>query len=221
MESPGRLVQFLDKRILSWFLAPYEQERVVGRFFRGTSTVIFKLLGYIFGREFLDELAEFLFIFRDLYDGFRERHEAVMSLFGRTDTVFTVVCAPNEPSVAVARYFLNELADRQMACAGVLMNQMHPTMGQDINPEVILGDLARSLSDDLSTHTDSQLLARLGSNHKRLLGLSKAEQSLCHILWPLLGEEKSMWQIPRLEGEVHDISALGRVFENARQLKRS
>ena len=37
LESPGRLVQFLDKRILSWFLAPYEEDRVFGRLFRGTS----------------------------------------------------------------------------------------------------------------------------------------------------------------------------------------
>ena len=221
LESPGRLVQFLDKRILSWFLAPYEEERIVGRLFRGTSAIIFKLLGYIFGREFLDELAEFLFIFRDLYDGFRERHEAVMSLFGRPDTVFTVVCAPNEPSVSVARYFLTELTDRQMSCAGVLMNQMHPSMGQELEPDAILGDLARRLSDDLSEHTASQLLARLGSNHKRLLGLSQAEERLAERLWPLLGEGKSMWHIPRLEEEVHDLGALGRVFENARQVKRS
>ena len=62
LESPGRLVQFLDKRILSWFLAPYEEDRVFGRLFRGTSAVVFKLLGYIFGRNFWITL-QFLFIF--------------------------------------------------------------------------------------------------------------------------------------------------------------
>ncbi len=221
LESPGRLVQFLDKRILSWFLAPYEEKRVFGRLFRGTSAVIFKLLGYIFGREFLDELAEFLFIFRDLYDGFRERHEAVMALFNRQDTVFTVVCAPNEPSVAVARYFLQELADRKMPCAGVLMNQMHPTKGRAMNPEEILGDLPKMLSEDLAENTSKQLMARLGINHKRLLGLSQAEQILARSLRPLLGEGCLMWQVPKIEGEVHDITALGQVFENAYEVNWS
>jgi len=221
LESPGRLVQFLDKRILSWFLAPYEEDKVVGRLFRGTSAVIFKLLGYIFGREFLDELAEFLFIFRDLYGGFRERHEAVMALFSRKDTVFTVVCAPNEPSIAVARYFLIELTERKMPCAGVLLNQMHPTLGHSIKPESVFGEISAAISDDLADHTASQLMARLGANHRRLLGLSKAEQRLGALLRPLLGEARMMWQVPRLEGEVHDIEALGRVFENARSVKWS
>ena len=81
LESPGRLVQFLDKRILSWFLAPYEEKRVVGRLFRGTSAMVFKLLGYIFG-QFLDELAGILVhlsrSLRRLPRAPRGRHRAVL-----------------------------------------------------------------------------------------------------------------------------------------------
>ena len=218
LESPGRLVQFLDKRILSWFLAPYEEKRVVGRLFRGTSAMVFKLLGYIFGREFLNELAEFLFIFRDLYDGFRERHEAVIELFSGNSTTFTVVCAPNEPSVAVANYFLSELESRKMPCSGVIVNQMHPVLGQDLNPEQILSELALSMSDDLNPNTVNQLLARLGINHRRLLGLSRAEGRLSALISARLSPGQSMWHVPRLEGEVHDIHALGQVFVHARQV---
>ena len=218
LESPGRLVQFLDKRILSWFLAPYEERRIVGRLFRGTSAMVFKLLGYIFGREFLDELAEFLFIFRDLYDGFRERHEAVIRLFADPGTTFSVVCAPNGPSVAVAHYFLDELKDRDMPCAGVIVNQMHPVLGQSLDPNEILYETAHTLCTDLDPNTAMQLIARLGVNHRRLLGLSKAEKELSDVIEERLISSQSMWHVPRLEGEVHDIHALGRVFERARQV---
>ncbi len=213
LESPGRLVQFLDKRILSWFLGPYEETRVFGRLFRGTSALVFKLLGYIFGREFLDELAEFLFIFRDLYDGFRDRHQAVLKLFELDTTTFAVVCAPNEPSVAVAGYFLTELKSRSMPCAGVLMNQMHPTLGRSIDPSSVLRSLSEEHADDLDQDTVNQFLARIKINHRRLTGLSTAEQGLAASLHPMLEPHQSLWQIPRLEGEVHDIEALGRVFE--------
>jgi anion-transporting ArsA/GET3 family ATPase len=218
LESPGRLVRFLDKRILSWFLAPKEDNRKFGRFFRGTSAVVYKLLGYIFGGDFLDELSEFLFIFRDLYDGFRERHEAVIQLFGRDTTTFAVVCAPNEPSVKVAAYFLKELKERTMPCAGVLMNQMHPILGHKIDPVPILGATAHAHAHDLGEHTVNQFLARLGANHRRLIGLAHAEQVLADQLKSLLTDSQHMWQIPRLEGEVHDLDALARVFENARQV---
>lgn len=218
LESPGRLVRFLDKRIMSWFLAPKEESRMFGRIFRGTSAVVYKLLGYIFGREFLDELSEFLFIFRDLYDGFRERHEAVIQLFERDTTTFAVVCAPNDPSVKVAVYFLKELAERGMPCAGVLMNQMHPVLDQDIDPIHSLGEIARTHAGDLGEHTVNQFLARLGANHRRLIGLSRVEQALASQLKSMMREGQHMWQIPRLEGEVHDLDALARVFEHARQV---
>jgi anion-transporting ArsA/GET3 family ATPase len=206
----------LDKRILSWFLSPYEEDRVFGRLFRGTSALVFKLLGYIFGREFLDELAEFLFIFRDLYDGFRERHEAVLKLFEQDTTTFAVVCAPNGPSVAVAGYFLNELKDRKMPCAGVLMNQMHPTLGRTLDPTTVLRSICDEHAHDLDENTVNQFLARLKVNHRRLLGLSAAEEALAGQLNPMLDPGQIMWQIPRLEGEVHDIDALGRVFDRVR-----
>jgi anion-transporting ArsA/GET3 family ATPase len=218
LESPGRLVRFLDKRILSWFLTPYEEKRSLSRIFRSTSAMIFKLLGYVFGREFLDELAEFLFIFRDLYDGFRERHEAVIALFSKAGTTFVVVTAPNGPSVAVAQYFLEELKARTMPCAGVLINQMHPVFGKVADPSLVLGTLASTLSEDLGPHTAKQLLARLGANHRRLLGLSLAEQEISRDLETKLGPSQKLWHIPRLEGEVHDLKALGRVLEHAQEV---
>jgi anion-transporting ArsA/GET3 family ATPase len=215
LESPGRLTRFLDKRILSWFLVPYEEKRVFGRFFRGTSAIVYKLLGYVFGREFLDELAEFLFIFRDLYDGFRERHEAVIAMFGDAGTTFLVVCAPNEPSVAVAQYFLDEFERMKMPSSGVVMNQMHPSTGIDLDPHQVLGELGSELATDLKPHTVSQLLARLGANHRRLLGLCVAEQALSESVSARMKPHQLLWHIPRLEGEVHDLDALGRAFDQA------
>jgi hypothetical protein len=176
---------------------------------------VFKLLGYIFGREFLDELSEFLFIFRDLYDGFRERHEAVIALFEDTGTTFLVVCAPNEPSVAVAQYFLEEFERREMPSSGVVMNQMHPSTGFTLDPQEILGDLAKGLSDDLKPHTQAQLFARLAANHRRLVGLCSSEKILSKSLFVRMKENQMLWHIPRIEGEVHDLNSLGRAFDEA------
>jgi anion-transporting ArsA/GET3 family ATPase len=211
LESPGRLTRFLDRRVLQWFLAPYEDGRVFGRIFRGTSAVVFRLLGHIFGREFLDEIGEFLFVFRDLADGFRERHEAVMKLFGESSTTFLVVCAPTTPSIAVARYFLDELKSRQMPCAGVVANQVHSCGGTVVDPSEVLGPLLESSSSGLSKHTASQLTARLGSAHRRLVGLAAAEASLISSIQGRLRPGAALWRVPRFEGEVHDLDALDKV----------
>jgi anion-transporting ArsA/GET3 family ATPase len=134
--------------------------------------------------------------------------------------MFAVVCAPNESSVAVAGYFLNELKARGMPCAGVLVNQMHPTLGELLDPALLLEEHARRLASDLDENTVNQFLARLGVNHRRLLGLSQSEQAMTGQLHPLLTSEQTMWQIPRLEGEVHDIEALGQIFDHVKEVHR-
>ena len=80
---------------MKWFLTPYDEKRVFGKLLVGTSAVVFRLLAYIFGREFLSELSQFFILFRDLYEGFNERHEAVVAMFHSVQTAFLVVCAPN------------------------------------------------------------------------------------------------------------------------------
>jgi anion-transporting ArsA/GET3 family ATPase len=211
LESPGRLTRFLDRRVLQWFLAPYEDGRVFGRIFRGTSAVVFRLLGYIFGREFLDEIGEFLYVFRDLADGFRERHEAVIRLFSDQSTTFLVVCAPTSPSIAVARYFLEELDSRKMPCAGVVVNQVHTCGGEIFDPGQTIGPLLDTPSEGLGAHTGSQLMARLGAAHRRLVGLAAAEASLVESIQGCLAAGAQLWKVPRFEGEVHDLDALDKV----------
>ena len=55
LESPGRMARFVDKRVMQWFLKPYEEKRVFGKLIAGTSAALFRLLGYIFGKDFLDD----------------------------------------------------------------------------------------------------------------------------------------------------------------------
>ena len=142
LDAPGRLSRFLDKRIMKWFLEPYDEKRVFSRLMSGTSAVVFRLLGHIFGREFLQDISDFFLHFRDMYDGFRERHEAVVKMFHAPDTRFVVVCAPNEPSIEVAQFFLDEFRTRKLPGAGVIVNQVPPTSGAPLDPDEVLGSRA-------------------------------------------------------------------------------
>ena len=82
LESPGRLINFLDERVLRWFLRPYDPNAVFGRsLLMGTSAVVYRLLAYVFGRHFLDDLAQFFQDFQGLYEGFVHRNQAVVDLF--------------------------------------------------------------------------------------------------------------------------------------------
>ncbi len=208
LEAPGRLARFLDKRIMKWFLEPYDERKVFGKLLFGTSAVVFRLLSHIFGKEFLGDISEFFHHFRDLYDGFRERHEAVLQLFHASETSFAVVCAPNEPSVEVAAFFLDEFKKRRLPGVGVIVNQVHPTSSVPLDPDAILGEPARALGADLAPHTAQRLLARLGAAHRRLRELSALEEQQIAIITGKLEQGQQIWRVPRLESQVHDLTAL-------------
>lgn len=211
LESPGRLARFLDRQIMKWFLTPYEEEKVFGkRLLMGTSAVVYRLLGHIFGREFLDELSVFFTLFKDLYDGFRERHEAVARLFSASTTSFLVVSAPTEPSVDVARFFLEELRHRHLPVGGVLVNQVHRATNQAPDVEALLGPLAR----DLDGATSGPLLARLGAAHRRLRELAALEAARVEELRRYAGGGTQLTVVPRFAEEVHDLAGLLRLHGN-------
>lgn len=204
LEAPGRLARFLDRQVMKWFLTPPEEEGAFGkRLMLGTSAVVYRLLGHIFGREFLKELSIFFTLFRDLYDGMRERHEAVSRIFGDQRTTFVVVSAPNEPSVDVASFFLQELKGRALRVGAVVVNQLH--RARLVNPDVdaLLGRRARELDPVIAP----QVLARLGAAHRRLRDLAALERQWI-IRLAAHAPDVPMIEVDRKAGEVHDLAGL-------------
>ena len=211
LESPGRMARFVDKRIMKWFLTPYDEGRVFGRLLMGTSAVLFRLLSYIFGREFLSDLSEFFLHFRDLYEGFQLRHSAVLEMFHSDETAFLIVTAPSRPAIDVALFFVRELGERKMPSVGAVVNQRHRTLGVSLDPQEVLGERAAGLSEGLASHTAGAMLARLGAAHRRLVELSRYEETMVEELSGAISRDQHIWQVPRLAGEVHDLRALSEV----------
>ncbi len=203
LESPGRLTRFLDRQIMRWFLTPHEEGMFGKRLLMGTSAVVYRLLSHIFGRDFLDELATFFRLFGELYDGFRERHEAVGRIFADPSTAFVVVSAPTDASMEVAKFFLEELGNRRLPLAGLVVNQVHVATSTEPDVERLLGVAARAADPRYA----AALLARVSMAHRRLRALAALEAE--HVA-ELRVASGSAWVrvVPRLRDEVHDLAGL-------------
>jgi anion-transporting ArsA/GET3 family ATPase len=208
-EAPGRLSRFFDKRVIDWFLHPPKKKGLFSSVVSGTSTVIWKLLGYVFGNDFLNDLAEFLQLFKDMYAGFQERHERVLELFHSDATRFITVCAPTEPSVEVAGFFAEELRRRSYPRAGVVVNQVHLCSDNPLEAAALLHEDAQELSGDLESRTAASLVARLGAAHGRLRQQAATERPLVEKVRGFA--DGFIVQVPRLENEVHDLHGLSAV----------
>lgn len=212
LESPGRLINFMDERVLRWFLRPYDANAVFGsKLMMGTSAVVYRLLAYVFGRDFLEDLATFFQDFQGLYEGFVARNDAVVSLFRDPATSFVTICAPTESSLDVAVFFQEELGRRELPRGGIVVNQVHACEGESHDAKELLGELAGELGGDLSPNTAAALLARLGMAHRRLRALKLAETELAERV-RACGVGGGFYQeIPRLDGNVHDLESLHEV----------
>ncbi len=209
LESPGRLIRFLDERVLQWFVRPPETSMVFGRrLMLGTTAVVYKLMGYIFGSDFLDDLTQFFEDFQGLYQGFVERHKVVLDLFRAPTTSFVTVCAPTESSLDVATFFQHELAQRELPRGGVIVNQVHTCDGATHDARLVLGTLADRLAADLPPATSPALLARLGMAHRRLHALRVAEDALTERVRTAAKGGGFYQEVARLDGNVHDLDSL-------------
>jgi anion-transporting ArsA/GET3 family ATPase len=222
LESPGRLINFLDERVLKWFLHPAEGPALSRRLIFGTSAIVQRLLSYVFGQDFLEDLTTFFDDFQGLYQGFVERHRAVLELFRAPTTSFVTVCGPTESSIDVATFFQDELARRGLPRGGMIVNQVHACEGNNHDANEILGAIAARVADGLPPSTVASTLARLGMAHRRLHALRVAEDALTAQL-RRSGTGGGFYQeVPRLDGNVHDLPALEQVgrllFEPAETL---
>lgn len=211
LESPTRLINFLDERVLKWFLRP--PPRGVRRLVAGTSSVLYYLLGQVFGHDFLDDLGGFFRDFEGMYEGFRTRHEAVVAKLRAEGTFFVTVCAATDPSVDVAVFFEEELAARGLPRGGIIVNQVHHADATEHDAAEVLGELARAAAKDLPGPVVPAVLARLGMAHRRLHDLTVAERAIEERL-RIAGQGGGfLAHVPRLDGQVHDLDGLRRVGE--------
>lgn len=213
LEAPGRVVRFLDERILSWFLAPIRQRENkswTSRLFSGATGGLYKLLGYVFGDEFLEDFGQFLHDFNGLYEGFRLRNTAVLAMIQDPSTAFVIVTAPTESAVDVATFFETELRKRKLPLTGRLINQVlrpAPTAAS-----AGLRARASALSADLPPGTADALLARLDAATVDLAARVSAERRVLDGLRRVA--RGGFWQeVPRFERDVHDLRALWAVGE--------
>lgn len=211
LESPGRMAQFVDKRIMQWFLADGKDRGMLRRLISGTSSKIFGLLGHIFGKDFLEDIAVFFQHFKELYEGFQERHQAVEALFRDSKTGFLIVFSPTEPAVEVAKFFVEQLKKRRMPLLGAIANQCHRATPRSEDSNDQLQKLCEVHSTDLAGDTVNRMMARMRSAHNRLLMLQSYEQDLVSSVRRGLTSHQGLHLVPKIKGEVHDLPALFKV----------
>ncbi len=215
LESGSLLSRFLDEKIMRWFLTPYDESRVFRRrVMLGTGAIAFRLLGSIFGREFLDELSEFFLSFKDLYTGFRERSEKVSQLLADGErTLFAIVCSPRPTSIDEARFFHEQLAGRSHRGGVFIVNQVGRYADRyPYHDRRFIGPGERSWIDhhlvDAAPEDVEVLVRHLEDNFRESYDASLVDQDAVEALRTWVGRDLTFRLVPRFIDEVMDFEGL-------------
>jgi arsenite-transporting ATPase len=200
LEAPSRILGFLDSGAIRVAMKPWFDEE--GRLNAAAKWGPLgrraeRFLDEVVGLDLLRDMAEFFQAFAPLYEGFRERAQAVEQLLRSPKTRFVLVSGPGEERIPDTLFFARRLEQSGYPLGPIVVNRVHPPFRVEDAPPP---------SEDPCRPTGWELLTWLGERDRRgLIELAK-----------LLSREQPLVDIPLLPEEPTDLAsleALGRTAE--------
>lgn len=202
LDSPHRMLRFLEGKSLRWFLKPGMKAGKFGlRAIGGSNGPVMGLLQRITGAQMIRDITEFFESMETMYDAFTERIRIVERMFSNPATGFIVVTSPERESIDQSVDFWQLLGERNYRFVGTIVNRVEPEQ-----PE---GELDRAAFSDLDEIDDSLaarlIAAQLDHAHlarrdaERLAHLTDATADALTVAVP---------RIPVLVNDLHGLSSL-------------
>lgn len=196
LEAPKRMTSFLEGRLLKWFLLPaIGGGKGLLRAMNFAAATFLRIVKRLIGAQLLKDTADFLANFEGMYEGFKERAQAVYDLLRRDTTAFVIVTVPTEQAVEESLFFATTLNSYRLPFGGVVVNRIHPRFEVDTT-----GPTGAPLIDRLIAIAED--FEQVGRREERSLRRLQAE---C--------PQETWARVPYLAAEVVDLAALTQVAE--------
>ncbi|HLG19492.1 MAG TPA: ArsA-related P-loop ATPase [Bdellovibrionota bacterium] len=124
-EAPSRIVSFLDRDVVQWFLSP-KRKGIAGFAIGKGMDWALSMLDRLAGGTVLEDIAGFLRDFQNLFDGFRERTRTVDELLQSGRTGFLLVSSADELPWQAALKMADDLRRHRRPLLGLILNRMLP-----------------------------------------------------------------------------------------------
>ncbi|MDQ3344425.1 MAG: ArsA family ATPase, partial [Actinomycetota bacterium] len=160
----------------------------------------------ITGQAVLGDLAEFFQSFDGMYDGFKDRAQAVYHLLQQPTSAFVVVASAEDPALREARFFLQRLESDGMPTAGLVVNRVTPPPSAGL--AAVTPRAARAAANTLDEGgPESRAAAALLRLHVDRVEVAERERRA--IAAALHGvDPRVLVQVPLMATDVHDLPGL-------------
>jgi anion-transporting ArsA/GET3 family ATPase len=212
LETPRRLMGFLEGRALRVFLSP---GGLAARVFGRSTGIVFAIFARVTGVDMLSDLSAFFRSLSGILEAFGERTRGVNELLRDPATSFMIVTSPEPEPSHEAPFLARQLAETQMALGGLIVNRVHF--------DGLGGHSVEQVEELLAGDLDERLAHRVASNLADFDVLVRRDRETIARLSEQLSEPDPIL-VPHLDEEVRDLASLGRLaahlFDGQDEVKR-
>ena len=212
LDAPERLASLLDGRFIRLMMAP---ARGPAKLFSAGLGIVTNALSKVLGAQLLRDAQTFVAALDTLFGGFRARAEKTYRLLQADETAFLVVASPAADALREAAYFVERLTEEQMPLAGLVVNRVTTTHGQELDQTS-----AAAAATRLHERDDHPVTAHLLQLHAdRMRAIAHEE----HLRRRFTAAHPSVpvAEVPALATDVHDLDGLRRVGEALAAVSRA
>ena len=214
LEAPERMIAILQESIIKW-IAPstgrFSAARAGALLFGRGQRAMFSMFERFVGSDVLSGISEFISSFSGLIDGMRARASEVMTLLRSEQTAFVLVASPSRVALSEALYFHDRLQGGDINVCGLVVNRVRgdPQSHAEQPPETAWeAGFTPSQGDGRDALVDSIWKRYLAAQEQ-----CRSDDRNIAMLHGHCGLELPLVRIPRLDREVHDLSALSQLAE--------
>lgn len=218
LEAPERLLAFLDKKIVRWFMPGFSAGWSTLQAMNKTVGFVLKKIEDATGVAALAQVTEFFGSMGELFDGFEARVERVTALLRDPATAFVLVAGPDEQVLGQVDYLASQMAEREMPLKGVVMNRMHALLASveadQRSTESVAAAIASDVRNALGGAASSDRVAtQLARNLVDWQARARGDALRTEIFRGGLPRGVPLVQVPDLASDIHDLAGLASLHE--------
>jgi len=214
LEAPNRILGFLDHEGMRHFTSrsPSAARKLGLRFLDGAAGAASSVLSRFTGAELLDEIAEFLYLLRHMYQPLIERTRGFEELLRADNTRFCIVTSPATGPLSEAAFFHEQLVQRELPVGALIVNRVMPAPSDavsELDGSEVTALLQGADLDDTRRAELADATLRVIAEHTALA--ERDERALSERLAEA-ARDVTVVRVPQLAHDVHDTARLGELL---------
>lgn len=218
LDAPDRLLAFLDKDIVRWFLPGVSSGWSAIQSMNRSMRFVLDKIEEATGVGVLSQVSEFFSGMGELFDGFEERVARVTALLRAEDTAFVLVAGPDEQVLDQAEYLHKAMAEKEMPLRGVVMNRVHEApagripstdpgaSGSEGAREAFWANWSAAVESVAAGHREA--FDELRAHEAGWTARARGDALRIELFRTLLPGDVPLVRIPELEADIHDVAGL-------------